>query len=275
METRIETILAEASEVSEVVQAYGADLIGGLLTVVGGIVIIKVLIRGLRRMLVRYHLKESTVSMTCNAASAILMMLLVAIALVRLGFDPKVVCSLSVAVALVVVAFILLLGPYIPSLPFKVGQTVKAGSLLGKVEATNLINTRMRTFDGKTFFVPNGRIISDIVQNYHYTPSRRVKLDFAISYQADLLKAKQLLEEVMIEDPRVLPKPSPVVYVLNIDAGCLQIGGRCWVDNPNYWTARCDLLEKTALRMRSNGIELIPPQVGIQQSMDRPPVAAA
>lgn len=133
MDTRIETIIAEAQKVSEVVTVYGADLIGGLLTVVAGIVMIKVFLRVLRR----------------------------------------------------------------------------------------------------------------------------------------------LLEQVMIEDPRVLRKPRPVVYVLNIDAGCLQIGGRCWVDNAKYWTARCELLEKIALCMRKNGIELIPPQVGIQQPTDRPQVTTA
>jgi small conductance mechanosensitive channel len=37
---------------------------------------------------------------------------------------------------------------------------------MGKVEAIRFLNTRLQTFDGKTFFVPNRKILDDIVINY-------------------------------------------------------------------------------------------------------------
>jgi small conductance mechanosensitive channel len=54
----------------------------------------------------------------------------------------------------------------LPTLPFKVGNTIKAADLMGKVEAIRFLNTRLQTFDGKTFFVPNRKILDDIVINY-------------------------------------------------------------------------------------------------------------
>jgi small conductance mechanosensitive channel len=165
-----------------------------------------------------------------------------------------------IAISLAVIGVIIVFRPLFPTLPFKVGQVVKAGDLLGKVESTSLINTRLRTFDGKTFFVPNHMIIKDVVQNYHFTPSRRIKLNVGIRYDQDLMKAKQVLEAVMVEDPRVKVNPRPAVWVLNLNNGCVELGGRCWVDNIKYWKTRCELLEKIKLRFDAEGIVIAHPQ---------------
>ena len=82
----------------------------------------------------------------------------------------------------------------------------------------------------------------------------RVKIDVGIRYDQDLLKAKRVLEAVMTEDARVKTKPGPMVYVLNLVAGAVELGGRCWVDNKDYWVARCELLEKAKLRFDQEGI---------------------
>ena len=148
-------------------------------------------------------------------------------------------------------------------MPFKAGNTVKAGDLLGKVEAITFLNTRMRTFDGKTFFVPNRQVPNDIVINYHFTQTRRVKVDVSIRYDQDLLKAKRVLEMVMTEDARVKTKPGPMVYVLNLVAGLVELGGRCWVDNNDYWVARCELIGEDQIAVRSGRDTFRIPAIGL------------
>jgi small conductance mechanosensitive channel len=113
------------------------------------------------------------------------------------------------------------------------------------------------------FFVPNRKILDDIVINYHYTQTRRVKINVTIRYDQDLLKAKQLLEAVMTGDPRVKSKPGPAVYVLYLTPNGVDVGGRCWVDNKDYWVARCDLHEKTKLRFDQEGIRFAYPQLDL------------
>jgi small conductance mechanosensitive channel len=179
------------------------------------------------------------------------------------GAKPVNMLRLMTIIALVAAGLMIFLRPFIPSLPFKVGQTIKAGDLLGKVEAITLLNTRLRTFDGKTFFVPNRQILNDIVINYHFTETRRVKIDVSIRYDQDLIKAKQVLEAVMVEDPRVKAKPGPMVYTLNLTSSSVDIGGRCWVNNKDYWVARCDLTEKTKLRFDNEGIQFAFPQLDL------------
>lgn len=121
------------------------------------------------------------------------------------------------------------------------------------MEAITFLNTCLRTFDGKTFFVPNRKILDDIMINYHSTESRQARIDVNICYDQNLVKTKQVLEAVMIEDPRVQPKSAPVVYVLDLADSCIKVGGRCWVSNEDYWAARCDLLEKDQTALRPKG----------------------
>ncbi len=65
---------------------------------------------------------------------------------------------------------------YLPALPFQEGNVIRTGDLLGRVESVTLLNTRLKTFDGKTIFVPNSKIMNDYLINYHYTPSRRIAI---------------------------------------------------------------------------------------------------
>jgi len=213
--------------------------------------------------------KNKFALLMCNLLYGIIVIIVIMGTAVEFGAKPVNLLRLLTIIALVVTGVAIFLKPFIPTLPFKVGNTVKAGNLLGKVEAITFLNTRMRTFDGKTFFVPNRQILDDIVINYHFTQTRRLKIDVGIRYDQDLLKAKRTLESIMTEDPRVKIKPGPMVYVLNLTRDCVELGGRCWVDNKDYWVARCDLLEKTKLRFDSEGIQFAFPQLDLHINQDR------
>jgi small conductance mechanosensitive channel len=184
----------------------------------------------------------------------------VAFALNVLGLHTIVVRRILLAVILAAIGLLVILRPYIPTLPFKVGNTIMTGDLLGKVEATTMLNTRLRTFDGKTVFVPNSKILNDYLINYHFTPNRRFEIDVGIGYDQDLLKAKRVLEELIVSDPRVLGTPRPIVYVTKLTDRCVELSGRGWINNLKYWRTKCDLLEKTKLRFDKEGIKIAFPQ---------------
>jgi small conductance mechanosensitive channel len=186
-----------------------------------------------------------------------LITVILAAVLVQLGIDGRNVIRVVIIISLIAIALIILLRPYIPTLPFKVGNTVKVGDLLGKIEATTLVHTRIRTFDGKTVFIPNEKILRDFVINYNVTPTRRIKIDIPIRHIRDILRTKQLLEKIMVADPRVLEKPArPVVYTINLVEGCVMVGTRCWVNNAKFWVAKCDLLEKMLMVLDREGVAL-------------------
>jgi len=182
---------------------------------------------------------------------------------IHMGLEPRPVVRFLAILTLASIGILMVFRPLIPSLPFVVGNTVKAADLLGKVEAITVINTRMKTFDGTTVFVPNRKILDDVVINYHFTPTRKIKLAINILYDEDLIKAKQIIETIMVEDPRVHPTPRPVVYVMSIDKGYVELSGRAWTNNLDRFVVNRELLEKIKLRFDQEGIALALPQMQV------------
>jgi small conductance mechanosensitive channel len=259
-ELEMEEELAKFKEMGDVIATQGQEVVLALVVLIAGLIASKMLVRLFRRTLDKLPVKPAVVATMSNVFYVVLIMLATAMALNYVGIQAIIIRHILSAVILAAVALIVIFRPLLPTLPFKVGNTIMTGDLLGRVEATTFINTRVRTFDGKTVFVPNSKILNDYLINYHFTPSRRFNLDVGIGYDQDLIKAKQVLEAILVEDPRVMKTPRPVVYVMNLKDSCVELSARGWVPNLKYWQTRCDLLEKAKLRLDQEGIKIAFPQ---------------
>ena len=233
---------------SDLLMANGPRLLIGLTILFLGVIITKWIINKLKKSLSGLIKDAATLSVIVNTVGILLIAVVVAGSLIQVGANPGRVIALMMFLCVGVIGIVVVFRPLLPSLPFKVGDVVKTGTLLGKVEGTTILNTRFRSFDGKTFFVPNKSILNDVVINYYFTKTRRIKINVTVGYDQDLLKTKQALEAVMIEDARVLSKPSAQVYVLNLTLNGIEVGARCWVDNKFFWMTKCDLTEKIKYR---------------------------
>lgn len=256
-------MISKIAQFGEVAIMYGQKHLVAVVMLVGGLLAAKMFIRLIRYILRRFTLNERLVSVVSNVLNVVFLLYLVALVLEQVGMHTDFVASILATISLAAIGLIVVFRPYIPSLPFKAGNTVKAGGLLGTVEATTLLNTRLRTFDGKTVFVPNRKILSENVINYHFDPTRQIRLIIPIGYEDDLLKAKKVISEILAEDPRVLEDPPAWVFVINLGENAVELGARPWVKNLDYRRTRCDLLEKIKLRLDQEGITIPLPQLVI------------
>jgi small conductance mechanosensitive channel len=261
----MEDQVSKLQELGKLMQAHGPEMIIALIILIAGLFLTKWAIKGLKVLLAKFSKNTTSISIVTNSVGVLMLGIVIVAAAMEIGGKPGPLIALIMIIVLSVIGIIVVFRPLIPTLPFKVGNTIKAGDLLGKVEATTILNTRVRTFDGKTFFVPNRQILNDVVINYHFTKTRRVKVDVTIRYDQDLLKAKQVIEAVMTEDARILTKPSPQVYVLELGLNGVKLGGRCWVNNVKYWVTKCELQEKTKLRFDAESIKFAYPQMNVYQ----------
>ena len=254
---------AKLQRVGDIMSQHGPELAIALIFLIGGLFLSKYLAKYLRIGLGRITTNLDLISIVSNIVYILFLFVVIMVATTQAGFKPQLVFRFLMVVGLAAIGLIVLFRPYIPSLPFKVGNTVKAGNILGKVEATTFLNTRLKTFDGLTVFIPNRQILNDIVINYHFTGTRKVKVDVGIGYDQDILKAKRIMEELMITDPRVKKTPRPVVFTMSLEDSWVKLGARCWVDNPKYWLTRCDLIEKVKYRFDKEDIRIAFPQLDI------------
>jgi small conductance mechanosensitive channel len=247
---------------------YGQQLLVTLVVLVAGILIIQRIGPILGRLLARTGLGGRMANEVVMGIYVLLGVMLVGVVLWNLGIGGSTVRQLLMAGGLITAAVLLLLRPYLPKMPFRVGNLIKTGNLTGKVESISLVNTRLRTFDGLIVVVPNAKILQDYVQNYHETPTRRIKVDVAIRYDQDIVYAKRIIEEILVQDPRTLPTPRPVVYTTNLADSWVQLGGRAWVKNPKAWATRCDVLEKVKYRFGHEGIDIAFPRTDVHITTD-------
>ncbi len=250
----MEERLLKLKKLAEDLIANGEQLVTGLIILLLGLFLTKWIMKYLRVNLSKWIKNAATVSVIVNSVGVLLFNTIIAATLIEIGANPANIIALLTFFTVGAIAIVAIFRPLLPTLPFKVGNVVKAAGLLGKIEATTILNTRMRTFDGKTFFVPNRTILNDVVINYHFTKTRRVKIDIVIGYDQDLVRAKQVLEMIMVGDARVLNKPSPQIYIMNFTPSGIEIGARCWVSNIKYWPTRCDLNEKVIYKFAQEKI---------------------
>ena len=266
----VEKGVSQFNNFVNMVNMQGRDILLGMVILVIGLFVAKWIYRLLRRGLGKFISKEALISSISSIVFILLMVFVIDAALEQAGMQGIVVRRIIFGMTMIIILLIMILRPYMPSLPFKIGNFVKIGDLLGTVESTTLTHTRLKTVDGKTVFIPNTQILKEAVINFHFTPNRRVEVDVGIGYDQDLLRAKQIIESILIEDPRILENPRPIVYVLGLADSCVELSGRGWVKNSKYWKTKCDLIEKTKLRLDLEGIKIAYPQRDVHLYYETP-----
>jgi small conductance mechanosensitive channel len=152
--------------------------------------------------------------------------------------------------------------------PFKSGDFIDAGGVSGTVDKIEIFQTMMRTPDNKRVIVPNAQITGGSITNYSSEPLRRVDLVIGISYDSDLRKAKQILEDILKSDERVLPEPAASVKVAALADSSVNLNVRPWVNSADYWGVYWDTLEKVKLIFDEQGIGIPFPQMDIHIKKD-------
>lgn len=147
--------------------------------------------------------------------------------------------------------------------PFKSGDFIDAGGITGTVDKIEIFQTTMKTPDNKRVIVPNAKITGGHITNFSSESTRRVDLVIGISYDSDLLKAKNILQEIINSDERVLPEPAPNIRVSELADSSVNIIVRPWVKTEDYWGVYWDTLERVKLAFDAQGIGIPFPQMDV------------
>ncbi|QFU77139.1 mechanosensitive ion channel [Halioglobus maricola] len=142
---------------------------------------------------------------------------------------------LLVMVASVIVFFLL---PFLPRLPFVVGDMVQIKDVMGTVEAMTAYQVVMRTFDGQTVFIPTAVAMASAIRNFSAIPHRRIEMKIDIYAADDIERARSMLLEKMNDNPKVIEDPAPAVYIVNVTGERASMVAYCWVENADWFATR-------------------------------------
>lgn len=144
--------------------------------------------------------------------------------------------------------------------PFKAGHFIEAQGFLGTVKNLTIFHTILVTSDNKRIILPNGPLANSPITNYSAEPTRRVDLLFSISYSDDINKAKDVIFEIISNDPRALSEPAPFVGVLTLGESSVDLSSRTWVNAKDYWPFYWENIEKIKIALEKEGMSIPFPQ---------------
>lgn len=154
--------------------------------------------------------------------------------------------------------------------PFEVGDYIieDTNGNEGTVKEIQIFYTKLSTIDNKTIVIPNGILTNNSLTNATAKDERRLDLKVDITYEADLKKAKSVIEKILREDECVLKDEEIVVFVDALAENSVVIGARAWVKNEEFWPTKWRILEEIKLRLDANGVEIAYPQVTVHMPKD-------
>lgn len=254
----------------EFIIPFGINIAMAIVIYIVGKIVVGILINLLGKILSKSKYDSMLVEFLQSIAKAILMLFVIIASLDQLGVDTT---SLAAILAAAGLAIGLSLQGSLSNFasgvmllvfrPFKAGDYVDAGGASGTVKSIGIFTTLMVTPDNKEVIVPNGAIYSGNIINYSAKDTRRVDLVFGIGYGDDLKKAKQILEEMCKNDPRILEEPAPQVAVSELGDSSVNFVVRPWVNSGDYWGVKFDMTEAVKLRFDQEGISIPFPQMDV------------
>lgn len=147
--------------------------------------------------------------------------------------------------------------------PFEIGHFIEAEGISGTVTDIGIFYTTITTADNKKIVVPNGTLSNSIITNYSANETRRLDLEFTVSYDADLTLVKKVLYSCAKVDDRVLGDPAPEVYITAHGDNAISVQLRVWVRNADYWGVKFTMMEQVKVNFDQFGVEIPYPQLDV------------
>jgi small conductance mechanosensitive channel len=144
--------------------------------------------------------------------------------------------------------------------PFKVGDFIEGAGVAGVVREIQVFTTTLKTPDNKTIIIPNAKLSGDNIINFSAEATRRVDMTVGVAYNADLAKVKDVLNDIISKDGRILADPAPQVVVAELADSSVNFVVRVWTNTGDFWGVKCDTTEAIKNRFDAEGIGIPFPQ---------------
>ena len=229
--------------------------------------IISWIVNIMRKSLERANIDAGVVQFISSAGKAVLYMLLIFNIAISLGVKESSVAALlgtaGVTVGLALQGGLANLAGGVLLLifkPFVVGDYIiqdQTNGCEGTVAKIEICYTTLLSIDNKKIVVPNGILSNSTIINVTAKENRKLEIKVGISYDADIRKAKKVIEDILKADPDTRSDNSEmVVFVDSLADSAVIIGLRVWVPTDAYWKTKWRLNQRIKEEFDANGITI-------------------
>ncbi|MFO7867923.1 MAG: mechanosensitive ion channel [Bacteroidales bacterium] len=249
---------------------YGPKLLGAILFLIIGFKVIKSMVKGTGRILVKSNIDETLQPFIKSIVSILLKILLVISVLGMVGVEMTSFIAILGAAGLAIgMALSGTLQNFAGGViiliikPFKVGDFIESQGHMGTVHEIQIFNTILKTPDNKTIIIPNGGLATSSVTNFSAEENRRVDFTFGIAYGDKFEQAKEILQGLINEDARIFKDPEPVIILHSLGDSSVNVVVRVWSKTSDYWAIYFDMNQKVYTEFAKKGITIPFPQMDV------------
>ena len=248
-------------------------LILALIVYAIGTKVIAWLCRIVRKHLLKYGTDEAAKSFVMSILKISLHILLIMTLAAQVGVDrtsiATVLASAGVAVSLALKDGLsnFASGLIIMFLrPFSVGDYIieHGENNEGTVEKIELYYTTLATTDSRRVVIPNSLLTGNCITNVTAADKRRLEIKVGISYDSNLQKAKDILRELIQEDPELMDQEESQIYVDSLGESSVVLGLKSWVKTEEFWNTKWRMNERIKEAFDTNGIQIPYPQLDLR-----------
>ncbi len=252
------------------IMEYAPTLLLAVLALIIGLWVIKMITKGVSKMMKKQDIDESLRPFLVSLLSAILKIMLVISVVQMVGVEmTSFVAILAAAGFAIGMALSGTLQNFAGGVmilifkPFKVGDVIDAQGHVGGVKEIQIFNTILKTPDNKTIIIPNGPLSTGSMVNYSTEETRRVDFTFGIGYDDDIDKAKETLMALIKADERIFTDPAPFIAVSELADSSVNFAVRVWAKSSDYWGIFFDMNENVKKEFDKQKISIPYPQTDV------------
>lgn len=252
---------------SETLSEYGLNVLAAIVIFIIGRILANFITKRIRCLLEARKVEPSLVGFAASMVHALLLVIVVIMALGRLGIQTTsfvaILGAAGLAVGLALQGSLSNFAAGVLILifkPYRVGDYVVAGGGEGVIEEIGIFTTTLITLDNRTQVLPNAIATGGVIENYSKRGTRRLDLVAGVSYGDDIVKVKSILKEILDNEPRILPEPAPTIGLMEMGDSSINFAFRPWVKVEDYWDLFFHLQERIKIRFDEEGVTIPFPQ---------------
>lgn len=138
--------------------------------------------------------------------------------------------------------------------PFRVGETIDTGDITGTVREIGLFVTLLDTADGLYRFVPNANLWNRPLLNLTRNRTRRIEIRFTVGHGSDIGETREIIEQLMAKDARILRAPTPKVAVTELTDAGTALSVQLWCRTGDFGDVQSELLESIRATLDTAGL---------------------
>lgn len=241
--------------------AFWPNLLSAVLTLVIGILIIKIFRAIMMRLIDRKRFDATLLKFVMDVLIWTFRALLFVSVITKLGVETSVfVAAIGAAGLAIGLSLQGSLANFAGGLliilfkPLRVGDYIEAQGESGTVAAIFIFSTKIITPSNQSVYIPNGALSNGIVRNFSKEMTRRTDITLSVNHNSELQQVKTIIHNVIKADKRFLEQPEPLVLIKDMTSEAILLSVLAWTANTDFGFVVSDFYENIKKAFRENNI---------------------